>query len=168
MAEGKLIVFEGLDGSGLTTQAEELRKFLVREQIEVHLTKEPSDGPVGAMIKLALAKRLVYQRPNGAEALGDATLALMFAADRVDHLENDVNPQLAKGVNVICDRYYLSSLAYQSLSVDSDWIRDINRKCRRPDLTLFLNVPAEICKKRMERLRWHVEHRQLSPAPRPW
>jgi len=158
MAEGKFIVMEGIDGSGLTTQAELLKQALQKKGLETYLTKEPTDGPAGAIIRLALAGRLVYRPAESArESLPDLTLALLFAADRLDHLFNYVLPKLALGITVISDRYYLSSYAYQANGGDFEWLRQVNAKCRKPDLTIFLDVPVEICKKRMERERWHVE-----------
>jgi dTMP kinase len=162
VAQGKLIVFEGLDGSGLTTQADLLRNWFFKRGVEAYLTKEPTDGPAGAMIRLALANRLTsgMRQPGGrlsAEAVDDHALALLFAADRLDHLAGDILPKLDSGIHVICDRYYLSSYAYQGLTAELEWLRAINSKCRKPDLTIFFDVPVAICKKRMDRQRWHVE-----------
>ena len=148
MARGKFIVFEGIDGSGLTTQAGLLRGWIESQGRECYLTKEPSDGPAGSVIRLVLANRL---------SLGSEALALLFAADRVDHLATDIEPKLAAGINVISDRYYLSSLAYQSLDCDLSWLRDINRLVIAPDLTILMNTPPELSVKRIQRNRWHIE-----------
>lgn len=158
MIKGKFIVFEGLDGAGLTTQAELLKSWIIKQGRECYLTKEPSEGPAGAMIRLALAKRLVRPKEMQQYSTLDGTsLALFFAADRIDHLHSEILPRLRLGINVISDRYFLSSFAYQSLEVDLDWLKAINSKCEMPDLTIFINVPPEICKKRIERERWHIE-----------
>jgi dTMP kinase len=156
---GKLIVFEGLDGSGQTTQAHLLTKWFADKRNQLaYYTKEPTDGPVGALLKLALSNRLVcVKSTKRAEALDHVTMALLFAADRQDHLDNDIIPKLKDGIHVIADRYYLSSLAYQSVRVEFDWIKFINRHTLRPDLTVFLEVPPAICVKRMQSQRWHVE-----------
>ncbi len=154
MTEGRLIVFEGIDGSGLTTQAHLLRDWYQREQRECHLTKEPSEGPTGAQIRLVLSKRLSL---GGNESDFEHALALLFAADRMDHLVNLIIPSLSSGINVICDRYLLSSFAYQGISVDMESLRAMNRPCRVPDLTIFLDVPVEISQKRIARERWHVD-----------
>lgn len=153
------IVIEGTDGSGVSTQAELLEKKLRDEGREVYLTKEPTDGPSGAMIRLALAGRLISQKKAlTSPSFGAHTLALLFAADRMDHLYNDIMPKLEIGVIVISDRYYLSSYAYQGIEVASiEWLQAINSQCLRPDLTVFLDVDAAICYKRMQRRRWHVE-----------
>jgi dTMP kinase len=148
MRRGKLIVFEGIDGSGLSTQAGLLKDWFEKRRFETYLTKEPTDGPIGSQIRLVLSKRL-KMRPTA--------LALTFAADRMDHLEMDIIPKINDGVIVILDRYYLSSFAYQSFDVDLDWLMEINSKCLKPDLTFLLDVPALICKRRMTKMRWHVE-----------
>jgi dTMP kinase len=129
---GKLIVLEGIDGSGTTTQA--LR--LARHFGDMHVTHEPSDGPVGLLIRQVL---------RGDYAPFDHTaLALLFAADRRDHLRREIEPRLEKGEHVITDRYLLSSLVYQSLFVDIEFVRGINAKLRQPDLTLLLRVPVDV------------------------
>lgn len=158
--EGKFIVFEGLDGSGQTTQAHLLTKWFTEKRHQLaYYTKEPSDGPVGALLKLILSKRLFcVANGNGApRRFDETTMALCFAADRADHLNNEVVPKLKDGVHVIADRYYLSSLAYQSVDADTRWIKEINKNIIRPDLTIFLDVPPMICVKRMMTQRWHVE-----------
>ena len=152
------IVIEGTDGSGVSTQAERLEKKLRDEGREVHLTKEPTDGPAGAMIRLALAGRLVHPKDVAElQSFEPHTLALLFAADRMDHLYADIIPKLKIGVTVISDRYYLSSYAFQGVDVDVEWLQKINAHCLRPDLTIFLNVDSAICYKRIHRRRWHVE-----------
>lgn len=157
-AQGKFIVFEGLDGSGSTTQADLLKRWLEDKGQPVYYTKEPTEGPIGFVIRLFLSKRIGSARDNDFfQPLDETTLALAFAADRSDHLHNEIIPKLESGIIVIADRYYLSSLAYQSLTVDYDWVKLINSRFRSPDLTFFLDVPSVVCKKRMEKQRWHVE-----------
>ncbi|HMA34617.1 MAG TPA: dTMP kinase [Chloroflexia bacterium] len=167
-ARGTFLVLEGTDGSGLSTQAALLRDRLLAAGRAAYLTKEPSDGPAGAMVRLALTQRLGYaphtSHSAGADTpaepwqpIGDEVLALLYAADRLDHLRQDIAPRLARGVDVICDRYRLSSLAYQSLSADLDWVTTLNSKARRPDLTIFLDVPPEICRTRMARRQGAIE-----------
>jgi len=157
--QGKLIVFEGLDGCGQTTQAELLRKWFTEKRNELaYYTKEPTDGPIGSLLRLVLSNRLVCAKSNKKyEPLDEITIALFFAADRIDHLNNEIIPKLKDGIHVIADRYYLSSLAYQSVVADYEWISEINRYAIRPDLTFFLDVPPAICVKRMQAQRWHVE-----------
>jgi dTMP kinase len=152
-------VFEGLDGSGQTTQAQLLTKWFVEKRNQLaYYTKEPTDGPVGALLKLSLSHRLVRAGSNKKhEPLDPVTMALLFASDRQDHLNNDVIPKLKSGIHVIADRYYLSSLAYQSVGCDYRWIREVNKHVVRPDMTVFLDAPPAVCVKRMQAQRWHVE-----------
>lgn len=157
---GKFIVLEGIDGSGLSTQAQLLSELIGGKLgYEVYQTKEPSEGPVGSLIRLFLAKRLeIANGPSPENQLQTANaLALVFAADRLDHTYRDIIPKLALGVHVICDRYLLSSLAYQSVQgVKIDWLKQINAKALKPDLTIVLDVPAAISVRRRARKRWEV------------
>lgn len=148
MRHGKFFVFEGIDGSGLTTQSTLLKEWGEKQGFVVFLTKEPTDGPIGSQIRLVLNKRLT---------MSPIALALAFAADRMDHLETEIIPKVRGGVIVISDRYYLSSYAYQSFNVDLKWLMQVHSKCLRPDVIFLLDVPALICKRRMEKMRWHVE-----------
>jgi dTMP kinase len=159
MKRGKFIVLEGIDGAGCTTEAIKLKDYIDSKlKLPVHLTKEPTDGPVGGLIRSILAKRVGTLSYDGVfQSLEPHSLALLFAADRVDHLEVDIKPKLDNGVVVICDRYYLSSLAYQSLHMDLKWLEAINAKCITPDLTIFVQVPPLVAERRRNRSRWHVE-----------
>jgi dTMP kinase len=142
-APGKLIVLEGIDGAGTTTQVARLTNRLRAMSVSVRATREPSDGPVGTLARQVLAGAAGH-------APGWATMALLFAADRMDHVEREIEPYVAQGIVVVSDRYVASSLAYQSLSSGAaadeviEWIRTINRHARRPDLTVVLDVPAEM------------------------
>lgn len=150
---GRFVVIEGIDGSGTTTQAERLVRRLVREGKPARVTAEPSDGPVGALIRQVLTGRIVGARGL---APGWETMALLFAADRMDHVEAEVEPFLDGGGIVVSDRYDASSLAYQSVmsgrggSDTVEWIRTLNRYARRPDLTIVLDVPAQLAGTRRE------------------
>lgn len=158
VSKAPFIVIEGTDGSGVSTQAERLEKKLREKGREVYLTKEPTDGPAGAMLRLALAGRLVHQKDaSSLQPFEPHTLALLFAADRMDHLHGDIIPKLNMGITVISDRYYLSSYAFQGLYVDIEWLQEINSHCLRPDLTILLSVDGAICYKRIQRRRWHTE-----------
>ncbi|MCE9671401.1 dTMP kinase [Myxococcus stipitatus] len=144
--KGRFIVLEGLDGAGTTTQAERLAAALRAEGHAVLTTREPSDGPVGTMIRQALTGRLGL--PHGAGPLTPETLALLFAADRTDHLASRVLPALEEGKVVLCDRYVLSSLAYQGASLPMDWVEAVNAHAVSPDLTLFVGVAPEVAARR--------------------
>jgi len=143
-AGGRLIVLEGLDGAGTTTQARRLVDDLAAAGRAAHLTREPSDGPIG---------RLLREMLTGGHAIADAplsqgTFGLLFAADRLDHLQREVEPALAAGAIVVSDRWYHSSLAYQGTGADRDWIATLNARARRPELTIFLRVRPEVAAKR--------------------
>jgi dTMP kinase len=152
-ATGRFVVLEGIDGAGTTTQIARLADRLRALRVPVRATREPSDGPVGTMIRHILTGRLVIP---GGRAPGWATMALLFAADRMDHVEADIEPFIADGGVVLSDRYVASSLAYQSLSSGTDadsampWIRALNRYARKPDLTIVLDVTAETASRRRE------------------
>ena len=143
---GRFIVLEGLDGAGTTTQAQKLGIELRQEGHRVVVTCEPTEGPVGRLIRQALTRRLMHRRGDG--AFSSQTLALLFAADRLDHLHAEIVPALQSGQVVICDRYLLSSLAYQGVSMAASWIERINQFAIPPDLTLFLEVDPRIAASR--------------------
>lgn len=139
------IVIEGLDGSGTTTQVDRLQQRLAPRPCVT--TFEPSSGPIGTMIRQALRRRLTLP---GGEALDHRSLALLFAADRVDHLRAVVEPALAQEKIVISDRYVHSSLAYQGATLDPRWIDAINAQARIADLVIWLEVPVEVCAARIK------------------
>jgi dTMP kinase len=150
---GTFIVIEGIDGAGTTTHSRLLAKSLKTSECEVVLTCEPTNGPVGGLIRQILQRRLFVADATGPRAFAWSTLALLFAADRLDHLDSVVLPALADGSIVVSDRYDLSSLAYQSATAPSGpgvvpWIRSLNARAIRPDLTVVLDVPAEVAAER--------------------
>jgi dTMP kinase len=143
---GRFIAVEGLDGSGKTTQVRLLGQRLGASR-PVHITCEPTDGPIGLQIRLVLGKRV---------RVSAATLAALFAADRADHLyhpQTGILARLKRGIDVISDRYYLSSFAYQGMSLDWDWIWHMHACCIRPEATVFVDVPVEVCLARIARGR---------------
>jgi dTMP kinase len=142
---GLLIVLEGLDGAGTTTQVERLAAALKAEGHSVLTTREPSDGPVGVLIRQALTGRVVLP---GALPLAPETLALLYAADRTDHLRARVLPALEAGQVVLSDRSVLSSLAYQGASLPMEWVEAINSHAIPADLTLFVQVSIEVAARR--------------------
>jgi dTMP kinase len=152
MIEGHFIVLEGIDGSGTTTQAAKLQKRFTQMGLPAHRTAEPSAGPIGAMIRQVLMGRLVMRYNQRSVPLDWKVLSLLFAADRQDHVESDILPNLGEGVNVICDRYVYSSVVYQSTSSGDDdtakWIMALNRFVKQPDLVLYLQVDWETARQR--------------------
>ncbi|GAB4314971.1 MAG: dTMP kinase [Candidatus Sumerlaeia bacterium] len=141
---GLFIVFEGLDGAGCTTQLSMLESRLLRSGHAVSSTKEPSNGPFGATIRLVIEERLQSD---------PVALALAFAADRIDHLRNTSNgiiKALQEQKIVLCDRYVLSSLAYQRVFIeDPQWLTVINQFAFSADLTVFIDTPVEVCLQRI-------------------
>lgn len=147
MDRGRLIVLEGIDGAGTTTQASKLKAAFEAHNLPVCVTAQPSDGPVGSIIRQILKRRLGIRRSGGISPPAWTTMALMFAADRQDHMESVIEPSLSDGINVVCDRYTYSSIVYQSVtSGEKDaaaWIAEINRFAIKPDLALYLKIRPE-------------------------
>ena len=136
--KGIFICIEGLDGSGKTTQA----KILAKKISNAIYTSEPSKGLIGNYIR----KSYLYSKKR----LSPLVEALLFAADRLEHLESEIIPALNGGKTVICDRYVFSSLAYQGASgISLDWIEKINKAILYPDLAIFIDINPE---KSMHRL----------------
>jgi dTMP kinase len=144
-SRAKFIVLEGIDGAGTTTQTQRLIARLEARGQRALSTREPTDGPIGVMIRQMLALRIV--RPGG-EAMTRETLALLFAADRMDHIAARIEPALERGQWVVSDRYVPSSLAYQGDveggdRTDYSWVQQLNARARQPDMTIFLEIDVE-------------------------
>jgi len=144
-AAGRFIVFEGIDGSGTTTQGRALVASLERAGIAARFTHEPSGGPLGLLLRQLLT--------GTGPSPGWDCMALLFAADRLDHVTREIRPALDQGITVICDRYDLSSLAYQSATAPEaeavlPWIQSLNRRALRPHLTLVLDVDPNVAESR--------------------
>ena len=151
-AVGRFIVLDGIDGSGTTTQAHRLVAALQAAGHQALFTCEPSSGPIGRQIRQLLSGGA---EQGGADEPSRAwdTLALLFAADRLDHVAREIRPALSAGIHVVCDRYDLSSLAYQSATAvpgtdPVPWIRALNQRALRPDLTLVLDVDPDVAEAR--------------------
>lgn len=150
---GRFIVLEGIDGAGTTTQTARLCDRLRAEGRASKSTREPSDGPVGTLVRQVLTGRMVIP---GGRSPGWTTMALLFAADRMDHVESDIEPFLATGGIIVSDRYDASSLAYQSVTSGKEgeqavaWIRELNKHALRPDLTIVVDLPADVAAARRE------------------
>ncbi len=155
MTRGRLIVLEGIDGSGTTSQTERLVAHLRQQGRTAVSTREPSDGPIGRLLREVL---LGQHRMPGGDSVDGRTMALLFAADRLDHLQREVEPLLAEGFDVVSDRYLMSSLAYQAEEADREWVALLARGVRPPDLTILLDIPVAVAAQR-RRLAGRPEER---------
>ncbi len=140
---GKFIVFEGLDGSGQSTQTQLLGDFLIKNGHNVVLTKEPTkDSEAAKKIRHILEKK-----DSGVDPLH---LQELFAQDRGEHLEKLITPALKRGRTVISDRYFFSSFAYGAASgIDLEKLIELNREFLLPDLAIILKVRPEVCMARI-------------------
>jgi dTMP kinase len=161
---GLFIVLEGPDGAGISTQTALLQAGLMQHGMKALATKEPTSGPIGSVIRQGLSHRLVYP-PN--QSLGDDVMALLYAADRLDHLRADIVPRLEAGTHVVCDRYRLSSYAYQGASLGQEWVRALNSRSIAPDVTFFIDVPPEVSQSRIEKRGNYVELYETDERLRP-
>lgn len=134
------IVFDGMDGTGKTTQMRLLADRLAAEGIPVELTAEPTDMESGRRLRHVL---------SGAERVGNSEIATLFLFDRIAHNihpERGIRRHLADGVTVLCDRYYYSSMAYQGQGDSFEWVARMNIDCPdvlRPDGCIFFDMAAE-------------------------
>ena len=151
---GRFIVLEGIDGAGKTTQAERLEAYLTSQGRRVLRTAEPTTFPTGVALRRAL---------GGEEKKSECEMATLFVLDRIAH---NVHPTegiealLSQGVDLICDRYYYSTLAYQGQSIDYGWVRDMNLSCpeiRKPDLCIYLDLTPQQSLERILKGRDRVE-----------
>lgn len=144
---GKFIVFEGLDGCGKSTQLENLRKRLSTlckpaQTRKVFVTREPSDSVPGLICR-GISKKSIFVQSE--------TEALLYAADRYEHIRMEILPQLEVGNHVLCDRYYFSNFAYQSTFSSFDNLLAYNKvsiNLLQADATIFINVSPEECERR--------------------
>jgi dTMP kinase len=154
MKKNYFIAFEGLDGSGKSTQVKLLSDKLKKEGHKVYTTFEPTDSFIGKIV------RDIFKHKIEAD---HKTIAALFLADRLNHLQNKTNgilKQMEEGYTVISDRYYFSSYAYHGTHVDIDWVIQANSLCAdllRPDLNIFVDVPPDICMQRLNTGRNTIE-----------
>lgn len=137
---GKFIALEGIDGAGTTTHTRLLAEYMRDRGVEVVETAEPADNKVGGLIREVLSGKVRARKD---------TLALLFAADRIEHFNGVIEPALARGAWVVSDRYLMSSLAYQSIHCDFDWVREINSRVPDADLTILLDLPVDVALERL-------------------
>ncbi len=148
--KGIFICIEGLDGSGKTTHAHRLVRNLQKKGFDAVYTTEPSRGELGKFIRSSVLQ--------GKKRVPRVVEALLFAVDRVEHLEKTVKPALKEGKIVISDRCVYSSLAYQGAAgLDLEWIEEINRMALPPDLALYIDVPPEVVVERIRRKKSVME-----------
>lgn len=143
--KGKLITLEGPDGCGKSTQTELLSEWLESEGFEVEVTREPTNNPLGQLIRKSLEGKI------------DLTVeaeALLFAGDRALHVSEVIRPNLEIGKIVLSERYIYSSLAYQtSRGLSQEWVETINKPAITPDITIFIDVPPKVGSERMNNSR---------------
>jgi len=152
---GKFIVFDGLDGSGQSTQAGKLVDFLSLPEQKakfghtgVHITKEPTPSLIGGLIR----SQLSHEWKSSNECL-----QLLFSADRAHHLEKEIIPLLERGIIIVCDRYFFSTIAYGSLDIkDRYWLLNLNKNFLYPDMIFLLKVSPKVCIERIEKNRFGI------------
>ena len=150
--KGKFIAFEGIDGSGKSTQIRLLANKLKEIGVYCYTTMEPTDSPIGS---------LIHQIMTGRIKTDNKVIAGLFVADRLDHLLNDVNGVLSKimeGTTVITDRYYFSS--YHSVDMPMDWVIQANAQSKellQPTVTIFIDVNPDNAVERIAKNRFHQE-----------
>lgn len=153
-SRGVFIAFEGIDGSGKSTQIQRLTSRLASLGMKCYETREPTDGPIGS---------LLHQIMTGRISVDNRAIASLFAADRVDHLLNPFDgicKKLENGISVVSDRYYFSSYAYHGVDIDMDWVINENKisaDILRPTITIFLDLPVKRALERILRDRFHTE-----------
>jgi len=157
--KGVFICVEGIDGSGKTTQAHILVEALKKEGFEAVYTTEPSNGVFGEMLRKHILE--------GSRRVPVVVEAVLFAVDRFDHIESEVKPLLKRGKIVVSDRYVYSSIAYQGASsLSKKWLKEINNRAIKPDLSIFIDVPPEIVIGRINRQKSVMETLQTQKRVR--
>ncbi|KAI4451970.1 Thymidylate kinase [Eubacterium plexicaudatum ASF492] len=152
--KGIFIAFEGIDGSGKSTQIRLLADYLRKMEVAFYTTMEPTDSPIGSMIHQIMTGRM-HADPK--------VIAALFTADRLDHLLNEVNGiarRIDEGTTVIMDRYYLSSYAYQSVDLPLEWLIHANEPAKeimRPDVNIFIDIEPELAMERISGNRFQKE-----------
>jgi dTMP kinase len=158
-ARGFFICVEGLDGCGKTTQTKLLVRRLRRKRYDAIYTAEPSRGKIGKFIKRHCL--------HGEKRVSSIIEALLFAADRFEHVEDVIVPAIGKGKTVVSDRYVYSSLAYQGAAgLDLEWIEKVNEHAIHPDLAFFIDVKPEIVVKRLKPKKSVMENLQTQQKVR--
>lgn len=158
--KGNFIAFEGIDGSGKSTQIGLLAERLKKEGVCCYTTMEPTNAPVGSLVRQVMTGRI---------RMDNKAIAALFAADRLDHLLNEVDgiaSKIEEGTTVLTDRYYFSSYAYHSVDVPMEWVIRANEQSAlilRPTVNLFIDVDPDTALERIARNRFHQELFEKSP-----
>ncbi len=138
---GKFIVIEGIDNAGKGTQSALLTEHIRANGLKAIITKEPTNGLLGGISRAVINKEL---------NISGKALQLIFCADRAHHIETEIEPAMAKGFNVVCDRYFFSTLAYGFVSgINYKWLRSVNISFRKPDLGIYLDIDPKMSLSRM-------------------
>lgn len=140
---GKFLVIEGMDGAGTTTQTKMLKDYLEKSGRTVIASAEPTKSIIGQEIRKLLAK------PIESEQNLLTSLALCFAADRMQHVHEVINPGLASHDFVILDRYTMSSYVYQGIHMPTEFVAQINHYAPKPDLTIVCDIDANLAHERL-------------------
>ena len=154
MKKNLFIAIEGIDGSGKSTQVKLLADNLTKAGHKVYYTSEPTDGPIGIMIRNIFSHKIEADH---------RTIAGLFVADRLDHLlkkTNGILKKLEEGYTVITDRYYFSSYAYHGAHMSMDWVIEANSLSAdllRPDLNIYIDISPETGMKRLNLGRSSME-----------
>ena len=140
------ITFEGVEGSGKTTQIQRLKKYFTQKGIHCKVTREPGGCSIGEKI------RKILLNPDHGE-MAPATELLLYEAARAQHVNEVIKPLLEKGGVVLCDRFSDATLAYQGYGrrIDLKWIQRLNHLSShgvRPDVTFLLDCPSDLGLKR--------------------
>lgn len=148
------LAFEGIDGSGKSTQSKMLEEKLVADGMKVYHTFEPTDSYIGTLI------RKIFRHEIDAD---HRTIAGLYVADRINHLtnaENGIIKKIEEGYTVITDRYYFSSYAYQGTHMPQDWVitaNSISADVLRPDLNIFIDITPEVAIERLHSNRTQIQ-----------
>jgi len=154
MKKNLFIAFEGIDGSGKSTQVKLLKEKLEQAGLKVYTTCEPTESPIGKIIRDIFTHKMEADH---------RVIAGLFVADRLDHLLNKTNgiiKMLEEGYTVITDRYYFSSYAYQSTHMDLNWViqaNSLSADLLRPDINIFIDITPEHSMERLKKGRSSIE-----------
>lgn len=154
MKQNLFLAFEGIDGSGKSTQVKILTQKLEAAGHKVYATFEPTDSPIGKMIRTIFSGKMEADH---------SVIAGLFVADRLDHLLNKNNgilKMLEEGYTVITDRYYFSSYAYHGVHIPLNWVIEANKlsaNLLRPNLNIYIEISPEESMRRINKGRTSTE-----------